>query len=120
MHSSVIGRDMTACLRGAASHTTKLIESFAHNLNRLKSALYNIDGRIERVRENLAKLRIDYAEAQKLAAEPFPQQAELESKEDRLKTLTDELNKAAIEAKKNCFGFLVIRIASRFIFARSK
>ena len=101
MHSSVIGRGMTACLKGAASHTTKLIESFAHNLNRLESALYNIDGRIERVRENLAKLRIDYAEAQKLAAEPFPQLAELESKEERLKTLTDELNQAAIEAKKN-------------------
>ena len=101
MHSSVIGRGMTACLKGAASHTTKLIESFAHNLNRLESALYNIDGRIERVRENLAKLRIDYAEAQKLAAEPFPQQEELESKEERLKTLTDELNQAAIEAKKN-------------------
>lgn len=101
MHSSVIGRGMTACLKGAASYTTKLIESFAHNLNRLESALYNIDGRIERVRENLAKLRIDYAEAQKLAAEPFPQLAELESKEERLKTLTDELNQAAIEAKKN-------------------
>lgn len=31
----------------------------------------------------------------------FPQQAELDSKEDKLKTLTDELNKTAIEAKKN-------------------
>lgn len=101
MNSSLMGGGMTACLKGAASHTTKLIESFAHNLNRLESALYNIDGRIERVKENLAKLRIDYAEAQKLASEPFPQQAELESKENRLKTLTDELNKAAIEAKKN-------------------
>lgn len=44
---------------------------------------------------------MDYAEAQKIASEPFPQQAELESKEERLKTLTDELNQAAIEAKKN-------------------
>lgn len=35
-------------MKGAASHTTKLIESFAHNLNRLEAALYNIDGRIER------------------------------------------------------------------------
>lgn len=101
MNSGLMGGGMTACLKGTASHTTKLIESFAHNLNRLESALYNIDGRIERVKENLAKLRIDYAEAKKIASEPFPQQAELESKEDRLKTLTDELNKAAIEAKKN-------------------
>lgn len=92
---------MTACMRGAASHTTKLIESFSHNLNRIESALYNIDGRIASTKESLAKLRIDHAEAQKLASEAFPQQTELESKEDRLKTLTDELNKAAIEAKKN-------------------
>ena len=84
-----------------SQHTTKLIESFAHNLNRLEAALYNIDGRIERTQADLAKLRIDYAEAQKIVAEPFPQQEELDSKEDRLKVLTDELNQAAIEAKRN-------------------
>lgn len=56
---------MSAYLKGAASHTTKLLESFAHILNRLEAALYNIDGRIERTQENLAKLRLDHAEAQK-------------------------------------------------------
>lgn len=101
VNSSAMGSGMTAKMQGQAAHSTKLIESFAHNLNRLESALYNIDGRIEGVKENLAKLRLDHAEAQKIVAEPFPQQAELDSKEDRLKTLTDELNKAAIEAKKN-------------------
>lgn len=101
VNSSAMGGGMTAKMQGQATHSTKLIESFAHNLNRLESALYNIDGRIEGVKENLAKLRLDHAEAQKIVAEPFPQQAELDSKEDRLKTLTDELNKAAIEAKKN-------------------
>ncbi len=101
MNSSSMGGGMTACMKGAASHTTKLIESFAHNLNRIESALYNIDGRIASTKESLAKLRIDHTEAQKIVAEPFPQQEELDTKEDRLKTLTDELNKAAIEAKKN-------------------
>ncbi len=101
VNSNMMGGGMSACLKGAASHTTKLIESFAHNLNRLEAALYNIDGKIERTQADLAKLRVDFAEAQKIAAEPFPQLAELESKEERLKTLTDELNKAAIEAKKN-------------------
>ena len=101
VNSSAMGGGMTAKMHGQATHSTKLIESFAHNLNRLESALYNIDGRIEGVKENLAKLRLDHAEAQKIVAEPFPQQAELDSKEERLKTLTDELNKAAIEAKKN-------------------
>ena len=101
VNSSAMGGGMTAKMQGQATHSTKLIESFAHNLNRLESALYNIDGRIESTKENLAKLRLDYTEAQKIVAEPFPQQAELDSKEDRLKTLTDELNKAAMEAKKN-------------------
>lgn len=101
MRNSAMGGDMTACLRGAALHTPKLIESFAHNLNRLEAALYNIDGRVERTQADLAKLRVDFAEAQKLAAESFPQQEELDSKEECLKILTDELNKAAMEAKRN-------------------
>lgn len=101
INSNMMGGGMSACLKGSASHTTKLIESFAHNLNRLESALYNIDGRIERTQTDLAKLRLDHEEAQKIVAEPFPQQEELDSKEERLKVLTDELNQAAIEAKKN-------------------
>lgn len=101
MHSNMMGGGMSACLQGAASHTTKLIESFAHNLNRLEAVLYNIDGRIERTQDNLAKLKLDHAEAQKIVAEPFPQQEELDTKEQRLKVVTDELNQAAIEAKKN-------------------
>ena len=101
VNSNMIGGGMSAGLQGATSHTTKLIESFAHNLNRLEAALYNIDGRIERTQDNLAKLRLDHAEAQKIVAEPFPQQEELDTKEQRLKVVTDELNQAAIEAKKN-------------------
>ena len=101
VNSNMMGGGMSAGLQGAASHTTKLIESFAHNLNRLEAALYNIDGRIERTQDNLAKLRLDHAEAQKIVAEPFPQQEELDTKEQRLKVVTDELNQAAIEAKKN-------------------
>lgn len=45
--------------------------------------------------------RLDHAEAQKIVAASFPQQAELDSKEERLKVLTDELNRVAIEVKKN-------------------
>lgn len=72
MNSNMIGGGMTICLKGAASHITKLIENYFHNLNRLESALYNIDGRIEDVKEYLTKLRLDYAEAQKIVSEPFP------------------------------------------------
>ena len=77
MNNNIMGGGMSACLQGAASHTTKLIESFAHNLNRLEAALYNIDGRIERTQDNLAKLMLDHAEAQKIVAEPFPSRRSL-------------------------------------------
>ncbi len=46
-------------------------------------------------------MRVDFNEAQKIVAEPFPQEQELADKESRLKMLTEELNQAAIEAKKN-------------------
>ncbi len=65
----------------------------------------NIRYRVERsYQHQLMRLGVyasEDAEAQKIVAEPFPQQEELDSKEDRLKVLTDELNQAAIEAKKN-------------------
>ena len=96
-----MGGGMSAVMQGEHSHTTNLIESFAHNLRRLEGCLYNIDRRIDDVNNSLAKLRIDYTEAQKIVAEPFSQADELAEKEERLKVLTDELNQAAIEAKKN-------------------
>ena len=101
MNSNMMGGGMSASMKGETTHSTKLIESFYHNLNRIEANLYNIDSKIVGANENLAKLRLDYAEAQKIVSEPFPQQTELENKEERLKTLTEELNQAAIEAKKN-------------------
>lgn len=68
-NSNMMSGGMSACLKGAASHTTKLIESFAHNLNRLEAALYNIDGRIERTQADLAKLRLDHEEAKCMGEE---------------------------------------------------
>lgn len=97
----MMGGGMSASMKGETTRSTKLIENFYHNLNRIEANLYNIDSKIEGTNENLAKLRLDYAEAQKIVSEPFPQQTELENKEERLKTLMEELNQAAIEAKKN-------------------
>lgn len=55
VNSSAMGDGMTAKMQGQATHSTKLIKSFAHNLNRLESALYNIDGRIESAKKNALK-----------------------------------------------------------------
>lgn len=101
VNSPAMGGGMTATVKGSYPHSTKMIESFAHNLKRLEGCLYNIDRKISDVNTDLAKLRVDYSEAQKIVSEPFPQAEELTTKEERLKTLTDELNQAAIEAKKN-------------------
>lgn len=60
-----------------------------------------MDRKIDDVNTSLAKLRVDHDEAQKILSVPFPQAEELSIKEKRLKTLTTELNLAAMEAKKN-------------------
>lgn len=101
MNSPAMGGGVSATISGAYPHTTKLIESFSHNLRRLEGCLYNVDRKINDTNSQLSKLRVDFNEAQKIIAEPFPQEQELANKESRLKTLTEELNQAAIEAKKN-------------------
>lgn len=101
MNSPAMGGGVSATIVGTYPHTTKLIESFSHNLRRLEGCLYNIDRKINDTNSQLSKLRVDFNEAQKIIAEPFPQEQELADKESRLKTLTEELNQAAIEAKKN-------------------
>ena len=101
VQSPAMGGGMTASMKGQHTHTAQLISSFAHNLNRIEAGLYNIDRRIDQVKTNLSKLRVDYEEAQKIVSSPFPQQEELDSKSERLETLTQELNQAAAEAKKN-------------------
>ena len=101
VQSPAMGGGMTASMKGQHTHTAQLISSFAHNLNRIEAGLYNIDRRIDQVKTNLSKLRVDYEEAQKIVSAPFPQQEELDSKSERLETLTQELNQAAAEAKKN-------------------
>ena len=92
---------VTASLSGSVTHRAELIGSFPHNLKRLESALNSVYDRIRSTHNNLSALRIDYAEAEKLAVQPFPREAELAQKEERLATLTTELNEAAAEAKKN-------------------
>jgi len=101
MNSPAMGGGVTATMQGKYPHIAKLIESFAHNLKRLEGTLYNVDRNIDEVNASLSKLRVDFTEAQKIVAEPFSQEQELANKESRLKTLTEELNQAAIEAKKN-------------------
>jgi len=53
------------------------------------------------VANQAARTKVDFEEAQKIVHTPFPQQAELDSKSQRLETLTEQLNLEAIERKKH-------------------
>lgn len=81
MNSPAMGGGISATSDGAYHHTTKLIESFSHNLRRLEGCLYNVDRKINDTNSQLSKLRVDFNEAQKIIDEPFPQEQELADKE---------------------------------------
>lgn len=93
--------DISITMKGNAEHKCVLTSSFSANIKRMESTLYKIDQRINDTQSDINKLKMDLDNAKKIVDAPFPQQAELETKNERLATLTDELNQAAIEAKKN-------------------
>lgn len=93
--------DISITMKGNAEHKCALTSSFSANLKRMESTLYKIDQTISDAQNNVNKLKMDLENAQRIVNTPFPQQAELEQKTERLASLTDELNQAAIEAKKN-------------------
>lgn len=93
--------DISITMKGNAEHKCALTSSFSANLKRMESTLYKIDQTISDTQNSINKLKMDLENAQRIVNTPFPQQAELEQKTERLASLTDELNQAAIEAKKN-------------------
>ena len=93
--------DISITMKGNAEHSCTLTSSFSANLKRMESTLYKIDQTISDAQNNVNKLKMDLENARRIVNTPFPQQAELEQKTERLASLTDELNQAAIEAKKN-------------------
>ena len=93
--------DISVTMKGNAEHKCALTSSFSANLKRMESTLYKIDQTINDTQNSINKLKMDLENAMRIVNTPFPQQAELEEKTERLTALTEELNQAAIEAKKN-------------------
>lgn len=93
--------DISITMKGNAEHSCTLTSSFSANLKRVESTLYKIDQTISDAQNNVNKLKMDLENAMRIVNTPFPHQAELEEKTERLTALTEELNQAAIEAKKN-------------------
>lgn len=88
-----------ATLKGASAYTVEFGSSYAHNIKKLESALYRIDATIDKAENELNQLKVDMAEARKIIDMPFAYEDELKSKTERLDTLTEELNAAAMEEK---------------------
>ena len=93
--------DISITMKGNAEHKCALTSSFSANLKRMESTLYKIDQTINDTQNSINKLKMDLENAMRIVNTPFPQQAELEEKTERLTALTEELNQAAMEAKKN-------------------
>lgn len=93
--------DISITMEGNAEHKCALTSSFSANLKRMESTLYKIDQTINDTQNSINKLKVDLENAMRIVNTPFPQQAELEEKTERLTALTEELNQAAMEAKKN-------------------
>lgn len=90
---------IAAKLHGAAIHRCDFSVSFSNNLKRLESSIFNIEQRIDNVNTELQKKIIDVNEAKRIVQQPFAQEKELETKEQRLTELTDELNQSAMAEK---------------------
>lgn len=93
--------DISVTMKGNAEHECALTSSFSANLKRMESTLYKIDQTISDTQNSINKLKMNLENAMRIVNTPFPQQAELEEKTERLTALTEELNQAAMEAKKN-------------------
>jgi len=93
--------DISITMKGNAEHSCTLTSSFSANLKRMESTLYKIDQTISDAQNSINKLKMDLENAMRIVNTPFPQQTELEEKTERLTALTEELNQAAMEAKKN-------------------
>lgn len=93
--------DISITMKGNAEHKCTLTSSFSANLKRMESTLYKIDQTINDIQNSINKLKMDLENAMRIVDTPFSQQAELEEKTERLTALTEELNQAAMEAKKN-------------------
>ena len=93
--------DISITMKGNAEHKCALTSSFSANLKRMESTLYKIDQTINDTQNSINKLKMDLENAMRIVDTSFPQQAELEEKTERLTALTEKLNQAAMEAKKN-------------------
>lgn len=98
---SSVTKSLRGSLNGAVQHKFDLSTNFGYNIRKMNVILNGLDKEIAVYQDELHKLNINCAEAQKILEKPFEFETELTKKSERLSVLTDELQAAAIAAKQS-------------------
>ena len=89
---NAFGNEFILTLRGEMSHSTALGPNAAGNITRIDNALKEIPQRIMKVEDKLQSLNTQIAAIKAEKAKPFPYEAELKQKSERLAELNIALN----------------------------
>ena len=90
-----------ATLHGQTTHTAELSMSTGYIVRGLQDIVNGIGRKLQKQTREIAEMKVDLQQAQERADQPFPLEAELTQKSDRLATLSDALRKEAMARMKD-------------------
>lgn len=79
-------------LNGANSYPIEFGSSESGNITRIDNAIASVPKRIDKVCNELERLKVELADSKKEINQPFEYESELEEKKQELERLTDEIN----------------------------
>lgn len=90
-----------ATLHGQTTHTAELSMSTSYIVRGLQDIVNGIGRKLQKQTRAIAEMKVDLQQAQERADQPFPLEAELTQKSERLATLSDALRKEAMARMKD-------------------
>ncbi len=90
-----------ATLHGQASHTAELSMSTNYIVRGLQDMVNGIGRKLQKKTREIAEMKVDLQQAKERADQPFPLEAELTEKSERLSSLSDALRKEAVARLKD-------------------
>ncbi|HAG14151.1 MAG TPA: hypothetical protein DCG49_09855 [Ruminococcus sp.] len=90
-----------ATLHGQTAHTAELSMSTNYIVRGLQDIVNGIARKLQKQTREIAEMKVDLQQAQERADQPFPLEAELTQKSDRLATLSEALRKEAMARANN-------------------
>lgn len=85
-----------ATLHGAAQHSSELSMSTGYIVRGLQDMVNDIGRSLQKQTRSIAEMQVALSQAQERVGQPFPYEAELSEKSERLATITDELRREAM------------------------